>query len=223
MLPQEAEEKKEKLEQLFFTPLNAFEIKNILGLTNTEYNKLLTIVKNDLGLPSSYKRNPRKFNKYSKNSYYIGKIINSENEIEIICYSPTKSGAEEKLNELKHTGDEFIIGKASDENMKKLISRDYYEKHQKWDKIMNKYKLPYHSFYKLLNEIKLERNNIHTRTTKTMRYIYQYNNKPLWEIRKSFNGKQKSYGVFNELDLAIIIRNYLESIDWNLKEKGDIS
>lgn len=219
MIPQEALfEKKEKLKKLFYTQLSAFEIKQILEISNSEYILLLSIVKQELGLPTSFKRNPRSFNKYSKNSYYIARKTEND-EIEILSYAPSLDYAEEQLKEIQaNEKQECIIGQASDEHMKELISNDYYEKHQKWDVIMDKYKLPYHVFYKLLKEVKLEKNKFRSRTSDEMRYIYQYNNKALWEIRKTLNSKPKSYGVFNDLNLAINIRDYLESVNWNLQK-----
>ena len=73
--------KKNELKEKFYTDLTAYEIQNQLGISNNEYNKLLILVKKELGLPSQYKRNPKKFKTYGKDKYYVAKTMMDEIEI----------------------------------------------------------------------------------------------------------------------------------------------
>jgi glutathione peroxidase-family protein len=76
-----------------------------------------------------------------------------------------------------------------------------------------------------LNKVK-ERKGIivGSRTGKGTRYIYPFANS--WKIRKSVNGVQKDYGLYDDLDTAIKIRDYLENIGWDynkwLQDKKEI-
>ena len=209
--------KKKKLKKLFYTDLSAFEIQEKIGITNAEYTKLLIEVKEELGLPSNYKRKPSKFGKYSSDKYYIIQQTNKNNKTydEILTYAPVKSYAENYLKKNKINPNKIKIDPANDKNMKKLIEKAYYHDKEKWDTIMLRLKLPYQDFYRLLNELKEEKGLTGTRTSSNQRYIYPYTQKKLWKIRKTKNGKTKDYGDYDDLNVAIKIRDYLETINWN--------
>ncbi len=141
MMPQEA--KKNELKKLFYTNLSSNELRNLLNITQKEYNSLLAQVKKELGLEQTYKRMPSKMNKYGENKYYIGHNINDK-EFEIISYAPTREIAEDMLS--YYNDDSYWIGQATEEHMLELIEEAYYTKEQSWNDIMLKYKFGYHTF-----------------------------------------------------------------------------
>lgn len=209
--------KKNELKEKFYTDLTAYEIQNQLGISNNEYNKLLILVKKELGLPSQYKRNPKKFKTYGKDKYYVAKTM--MDEIEILTYAPTIDYAENFIKKLD-TRTDITLGQATDESMKKLINKYYFTKGMKWDEIIQKLKLNYHDFYRLLNELKKEKGVTGTRTSNANRYIYKNRRKNSWKIQKTKKGRVYDYGDYNDINLAIKIRNYLEDINWS-DEKWD--
>lgn len=209
-----SQEAKEKLKKLFYTDLTSYEIQEMLNISQNEYNLLLAQVKKELGLQTNYRRIPSKLTEYGEDKYYIAEKT-EEDDFEIISYAPTLDYAEKTL---KHYSDnnedvEYFIGQATEEHMLKSIEEDYFNKEKSWTQIMIKYKLSYHTFYKLLNKIKEKKGVEGTRTGKNTRYIYHFSNS--WKIRKTVDGKQLDYGVFKDLDTAMKIRDYLENINWN--------
>ena len=148
---------KDEFKELFWSNLTITEIKEEIGLTHQEYLELLNELKNELGLPKNYRRNPNRWNKYNQNDYYI--IYYFEDDFKIITYAPTLDIAEENLknffkNNPEYSEGEFKIELASDRNIKNLIYIEYFIKGNNWEKIISKLKIPYHKFYELLNELK---------------------------------------------------------------------
>lgn len=215
MTPQE-EDKKNELKKLFYSNLSSYEIQSRLSISQNEYNKLLSLVKQELGLPTNYKRIPSRMNEYSDGKYAIFYKHPQEDDWKIVSYSQTEEYAEnliEYYKEANHVDGDYWIEQATEEHMLDLIENDYFNNEQIWNNIMIKYKLSYHSFYKLLNKVKERKGLNGVRTGSNMRYIYFSHNN--WVIRKSVDGVQKDYGIFKDLDTAIRIRDYLESINWN--------
>ena len=212
MKPQE-EDKKTELKKLFYTDLSSYEIQELLQISQNEYNKLLARVKKELGLKTSYRRIPSKITEYGEDKYYIAH--QTSNDFEVISYAPTIEYAEDTLEYYKNhnPNEDYFIGQATLENMLNFIEEDYFTKEKTWNSIMIKYKLGYHTFYKLLNQVKERKGMRGTRTGKNTRYIYPFSN--YWKIRKTVDGKQLDYGIYKDLDTALKIRDYLENIDWN--------
>jgi len=211
------ENKKDELKRLFYSNLTSIELQRRLDITNEEYQKLLHDVKEELGLPSNYRRTPHRYGKYVKDSYFIKKY-NNHGEFEIISYAPTLPDAENKLQILDDGISVFEIEQATDEHMKKLITKDYYENNMIWSDILRKYQIPYHKFYDLLNEYKKENGLEDTRTAKDTRYIYKYKRTGRYLIRKNIKGKPKGFGYYKDIDVAVKVRDYLEDISWNLNK-----
>ena len=213
MMPKE--EKRDELKKLFYSNLTSIELQKKLDLTHDDYSKLLSEVKKDLGLPSNYRRTPHRYGKYVKDSYFIKKYITAD-EFEIVSYAPTQEDAEIKLRLFDDGVSIFEIEQATDEHMKKLIETDYYTKKMLWSDILKKYQIPYHKFYELLNEIKKEHGLEDTRTTKNTRYIYKYKPTGKYLIRKNIKGKPRAFGYYKTIDAAVHVRDYLETISWNV-------
>ena len=216
MIPQEDDDKKHELKKLFYTNLTSYEIQEFLNLSQNEYNKLLAEVKIELGLPTSYRRLPSKLTQYDEDKYYVAERL-PNGDFEVMSYAPTLEYAENTLEYYKsEMGDKYFIKQATEEHMLKSIEEDYFKNEKSWTNIMIQYKLGYHTFYKLLNKIKAKKGVSGTRTGKNTRYIYPFAH--YWKIRKNVNGKQIDYGLFHDLDTAIKIRDYLESINWDYND-----
>ena len=218
-------EKKEEFKKLFYTSLTETEIKELLKLNYKEYKDLLKAVKGELGLPSSYRRKPKRYWKYTKDSYYILKMSEDTFE-EIICYCPTFEIAQDKLENMLLDEDyTYIIEQASDDNLVRLIYDEYYIKGNNWEGIMSKFKLPYHKFYSLLSTVKSEL-GVNNRTTRNDRFIYEYSPTKKFVIKKYISGKYVNYGYYDSKEIAIRVRDYLESIGWDydlwLNNKSDV-
>ena len=213
MMPKET--KKDELKKLFYSNLTSIELQRRLDITNEEYKKLLHEVKNELGLPSNYRRTPHRYGKYVKNSYYIKKY-ETDGNFEIVSYAPTYDDAENKLRILDDGISVYEIEQATDEHMKQLIENDYYKKKMIWSDILKKYQIPYHKFYDLLNQSKKEKGLEDTRTAKDTRYIYKYNRTGRYLIRKNIEGKPCGFGYYKNIDVAVRVRDYLEDISWNV-------
>ena len=211
------EKTKEELKRFFYSNLTSIKMKKKLNLTNEEYQKLLQEVKIELGLPENYRRTPHRYGKYVKDAYFIKKYDNTHN-FEVVTYAPTKEDAEEKLRLFDDGISVYQIEQATDEHMKELIKEDYFVKRNLWSDILKKYQIPYHKFYSLLNSIKQDYGLKDTRTRKKTRYIYKYNRTGKYLIRKNVNGKPKGFGYYNSIDTAVRVRDYLETIRWNLKK-----
>ena len=209
--------KKEQLKRLFYSNLTSTELQRKLNLSNKEYNELLLEVKKDLGLPSNYRRKPHRYGKYVKDSYFIKQYNSLTKDYEVITYAPTLEDIEEKLRLIDDGVSIYKIEQATDEHMKELIHEDYFNKKMLWSDILKKYQIPYIKFYDLLGEIKEEK-GIHkeVRTAKRTRYIYKYNRTGKYVIRKNVNGKNKGFGYYKSVDVAVKVRDYLESIQWNV-------
>lgn len=209
------EDKKRELKRLFYSNLTSIELQRRLDITNEEYQKLLHEVKNELGLPSSYRRTPHRYGKYVKDSFFIKKY-STKDEYLVISYAPTIEDAENKLRILDDGISVYEIEQATDEHMKELIKKDYFEKHMLWSDILRKYQMPYHKFYSLLNQIKEENGLKDTRTAKDTRYIYKYKRNGRYLIRKNIKGKPQAFGYYKDIDIAVHVRDYLEDIHWNV-------
>lgn len=211
------EDKKEELKRLFYSNLTSIDLQNRLKINNAEYLELLHEVKQELGLPSNYRRVPHRYGKYVKNAYFIKKYID-ENDFEILAYSPTYEDAEIKLR-LFDDGISFLeIDQATDEHMMELIEEDYFTKGETWNNIIQKYQMPYHKFYDLLKKVKKSRGLESNRTAEDMRYIYKYNKNGKFIVRKNLNGKPHGFGYYKTRDVAVRVRDYLETISWNLSK-----
>ena len=208
-------------EKLFYTNLTEDEIKLELNINYKEYKRLLDLTKEKYGLPKSYRRCPHKYYKYDKNSYYLLKIKNDD--FSIMGYYPIKSIAEEEYGKLSSDdGYVYVVEKASDENMRKLIYFGYINLSWNWEKIIQRTQLPYHKFYALLNQIKKEHNiTINNKD----RFIY-HTSEGYYVVRRYVKGRNNYYGKFKDYKLAVHIRDYLESIGWDkevwLKNKEDV-
>ncbi len=206
---------KAELKKLFYSNLTAVELQRKLNISNEEYQKLLQDVKKELELPSSYRRTPHRYGKYVKDSYFIKQY--NEDDFEVLTYAPTLEDAENKLRLFDDGISVFEIEQATDERMLELIHEDYFNKKLLWSDILRKYQMPYHKFYKLLNQLKKEHGlTDSTRTNRNRRYIYKYNRTGKYMIRKSLNGKFKAFGYYADVDVAVKVRDYLESIQWNI-------
>ena len=123
---------KEELKKLFYSNLTSTEIQSKLNINNDEYKTLLLEVKQELGLPSNYRRTPHRYGKYVKNSYFIKKYIGSD-DFEIITYAPTREDAEDKLRLFDDGVSVYTIEQATDEHMKELIKHDYFNRKLHWN------------------------------------------------------------------------------------------
>ena len=220
-------DKKDQLKRLFYSNLTSIELQRKLDLTNNEYQQLLQEVKHDLGLPSSYRRTPHRYGKYVKDAYFIKKYDQNNNDFEVITYAPTIEDIENKQRLLDDGISLYVIEQATDENMNKLIKEDYFQKKLLWSDILRKYQIPYLKFYELLGEIKKELGiKDDVRTVKSTRYIYKYNRTGKYLIKKNVDGKSKGFGYYSTVDVAVKVRDYLESIHWNVtkwqKEKSKV-
>lgn len=215
MMPKE--KTRDELKRLFYSNLTSIELQKKLNLSYEEYKKLLREVKQELGLPSNYRRTPHRYGKYVKDSYFIKKYNNNE-DFEIVTYAPTLEDAEIKLGLFDDGVSIYKIDQATDEHMKELIVDDYYTKKMLWSDILKKYQIPYHKFYELLNQYKKEHGLQHTRTTKDTRYIYKYRPNGKYLIRKNVHGKPRGFGYYKTIDIAVHVRDYLEDISWNLNK-----
>lgn len=210
-------QKKEEFKKLFYSTLTEAEIKEVLGINHGEYRELLREVKLELGLPTSYRRKPKRYWKYSEESFYI--LKRTGDDFEIISYCPTKEIAQIKLDNLGLSADDYKcyeIGQATDENLLKLIKEEYLDRKNNWEGIMKKCKLPYHKFYYLLNLLKKELGR-EENTVRDKRFIYKYAPTQKFVIKKYVNGKYVIFGYYDDLDMAIKIRDYLETINWDMK------
>ena len=203
---------KEQLKKLFYTNNSSQEIRDILGIDLITYNILIKEVKEEFGLPEEYRRTPHLYGKYTKNSFFI--LEEKKDDFEIIGYYPTLKSANSFKNELTKTySNNYTVYDATDENLKNLLKKDYFtDKHS--NELMKKYQLPYHKFYSLLNEVKKELGVSENRVTNSLKYIYKYS-PTKYVIKKTVNGKIRSYGYYNDITVAIYARNYLEKIGWD--------
>ena len=207
--------KKEDFKKLFYSNLTEAEIKELLNLNYKEYRELLLEVKKELGLPSNYRRKPKRYWKYTDDSYYILKK-DVEGNFEILCYCPTQEIAEVKLNNMDlEENCIYEVNQATDDNLIKLIYEEYYIRNNNWEGIINKCKLPYHKFYALLSIIKNELGNDSLNNPRSKRFVYKYPPTKKFVVKKYMNGKYINFGYYDNEDTAIHVRNYLESINWN--------
>lgn len=209
---------KNEFKKLFYTTKSASEIREELGLTYTEYNKLLRECKKDLGLPTSYKRNPLSFTKYSKYNYYILEYDILKEMYKINCYRPSLECAKEKLNKILMENDngfiDYDIEKATDENLLQLINYEFYIKKNNWEDIMIRLQLPYHKFYDLLNILKSKKGD-KNKTNRKTRFIYKYSPSK-FVVKKNIQGRIVSFGYYDSHEDAMKIRDFLEENDWDI-------
>ena len=216
MIPKE--DKKRELKRLFYSNLTSIELQNKLDLNNQEYLELLSEVKQELGLPSTYRRVPHRYGKYVKNAYFIKKYSENNTDFEILTYAPTLEDAEAKLQLFDDGISILEIGQATDEYMMELIQEEYFNKKETGNSIMRKYQMPYHKFYTLLNEVKKNLGVEANRTAEDTRYIYKYKKNGKFIVRKNLHGKPHGFGYYSTLDVAVRVRDYLETIAWNLNK-----
>lgn len=206
---------KDEFKKLFWSTLSQEEIKNEIGLTHGEYQDLLREVKVEFGLPTSFRRNPTRWNKYNKDFYYI--IYYFEDDFKIIKYIPTLESAKYELSFLlrdnsEYLGGEYKIEKASDDNIKRLIYKEYFVNGNNWEKCIDKLKIPYHKFYDLLKELKMEYKKSDSNINKLIS-----KDKSLFLVTRKVNNKDTVFGKYDSLEVAVCIRDYLESINWDKK------
>lgn len=206
--------KLEQLKKLFYSNYTSIDLQRKLNLSNNEYQKLLVEAKKELGLPSNYKRKPHRYGKYVKNSYFIKKYTEGD-DFEIITYAPTLEDAEEKLRLFDDGISVYAIEQATDEHMKELIQKDYFENNMLWSDMLKKYQIPYMKFYSLLNEIKQKLGLENIRTVKNGRYVYRHKKSNSYIVKKNIDGKTENFGYYKEYDVAVHVRDYLEDISWN--------
>lgn len=210
---------KKEFKKLFYTTKTASEIREELGLTYSEYNKLLQECKIDLGLPTSYKRKPSSFIKYSKYNYYILEYDIITEKYTINSYRPSLECAHNKLKELLAEKDnafiEYTVEKATDKNLSELIEYEYYTKKNNWEDIIMRMKLPYHKFYELLNNLKKEKGD-KNKTNRKNRFVYKYS-PTKFVVKKNIHGKIVSFGYYDSQEDAMKIRDFLEENDWNVQ------
>lgn len=167
-------------------------------------------------LPQSYRRQPHKYWKYDKDSYYILKI--NHNDFEILGYYPREEFAYKDFEEyqsdeplINEGGYIYCIEKATDVNLKKLLEFGYFTLQLNWETLIKKTGIPYHKFYKLLRDVK-KKNKMNSNHTD--RYVYFVDGE--YRVSRTFNGKQKSFGMYPNKEYAILVRDYLERIDWDV-------
>lgn len=205
--------KKEEFKKLFYSNLTETEIKKRLNINYKVYRELLNEVKTELGLPSDYRRKPNLYWKYTEDSYYILKK-DYDNDFEIISFCPTKEIAEEHMKSMELDENyTYEIYKATDENLINLIYIEYYINKNNWEGIISKCKLPYHKFYNLLSIIKKSNNS--KRNLSNNRFVYEYSPTKKFVVKKYINGKYINFGYYDTKDIALHVRDYLESINWN--------
>ena len=202
----------EDFKKLFYSDLTEAEIKEVLNINYKEYKQLLNQVKQELGLPTYYRRKPKRYWKYNSESYYILKKL--DNDFEIISYCPTEEVAEVKVNNMNDDY-EYIIDKATDDNLLNLIRDEYVDKKNNWEGIMRKCKLPYHKFYYLLNIIKTELGKTDNAVCEN-RFVYKYTPTKKFVIKKYIDGRYVTFGYYDDEKSAYAIRNYLEEINWDI-------
>lgn len=208
--------KKEDLKKLFYSDLTELEIKEVLNINHSEYKSLLLEVKQELGLPSSYRRKPKRYWKYNEESYYI--LKRTIDDFEVISYCPTEEIAKIKLDNMEQEFNcDYIINKATDENLIELVKEEYLKKKSNWEQIISKLKLPYHKFYYLLNIIK-EENGKKDNAVRDKRFIYKYTPTQKFVIKKYINGKYVNFGYYDDEESAFKIRDYLEEINWDINK-----
>lgn len=207
-------DKVEVLKKLFFTQLSSAELKNILEVDDTEYNKLLTVVKQELGLRSTYNRRPERFGKYDMDAYFLQLL--TPDGFSINGYYNTIDDALKLKDELstsnKYT--EIRVLKATDENLIKLLYADYYSDLNS-PELREKYGLPYHKYYKLLEKLRKKYNISHARTNNPHRFIYRSHED--YYIVKQTGGQHNYYGRYEDYESAKKVRDYMEEHDWNHK------
>lgn len=218
MSPENRDELKNELKTLFYSNLSAVDLQKRLNLNHEEYLEILSEVKEELGLPSSFKRLPHMYNKYVPDAFFIKKSIGED--FEILAYTPTYHDAENKLCLFDDGISVLSIEQATEEHMMELIEEDYYEHHIYWNELLKKYQIGYHKFFDLLRKIKEKKGLKGTRTSNQERYIYKYNPTKKYYIKKTITGQQYIFGYYNTKNAAIRVRDYLEEHNWN-KEKWD--
>lgn len=211
---------KELFQKLFFSNLRNSEIKNRLGLSNEEYSKLVDETKKELGLPDNYRRTPNRYENYNKYSYYILEEDLEKNDYRIILYRPTLKLCKEELlkimNKKTSIHKEYSVEKASDDNLKRLISILYFDNYENWEDILIKLKLPYHKFYQLLNELKKDHKVRNNRTNRRNRFVYEFQPTQKYVIVKNINKERINFGYYDTEEIAIRVRDYLEENNWDM-------
>lgn len=205
--------KEELFREYFYSNLTEIQLKELLHLNYKEYNELLKKTKKYYNLPSNYRRKPHKYFKYDKDSYYI--LSYNREDFNIIGFYPQFKIAEEKLYEIESMDKEnefnYCIEEASDSNIERLINYGYLTLNWNWEKLLRKTKLPYGEFYRLFNEVKRKSGK---NTNREDRYVYKSDDG--YRVCRTFDGKQIVYGIYSSKEYAIHVRNYLESINWDM-------
>lgn len=199
----------------FYSPYTEYQIKNMLGLSNSEYQSLLKDAKEYFDLPLSYRRQPSLYDKYSKNNYFLLSHDLKKDDYSILLYRPTYELVESELENISLKKDfNYSIHKVDDDFFIELIGFLYYEKKDNWESIIQKLNMPYHKFYFLLSKVKRNSSN----SNRDSRFIYKYKRNGSYVILKTVNNKRVNFGYYPDIDTARKMRDYLESIDWDIEE-----
>lgn len=204
MVCDDENEKKELLKKYFFTNMVTYELMDKIGITINEYNELIKEVKKELGLPANYRRTPKRYGKYHKGCYMIVK-----NDTDIVGYYPTY-----RIADINNVNDDKIVP-ATDEELLKILSVDY-DKNLMFDDLRVKYQLPYPKLLSLIKQFKKE-NGLslnQNRTRNKYHHIYRYPPTNKLTIKKYLDGKLVSFGYYDDYDVAVKVRDYLEKINW---------
>ena len=204
-----------EFKKLFYSNLTESEIKQELGLTTMEYRDLYAWVKTSDNLPKNYRRRPTRYGSYNQYSFYLCRHNLLDDEYFIISYSRSKEDAEKELHKIPYNKDyEYLVEQATDENLKRIIEHEYYVKNHNWEYLLWSLQLPYHKFYELLNCLKDEYND-NANSNRVNRFIYKHKPSRTFVVKKIIHGHPRYFGSYKELEEAIRVRDYMESVDWD--------
>ena len=197
------DEKKEYIKKYFFSDKLSHELIEDLKLNYNEYNLLIREVKKELGLASSYRRNPKTFGKYHKGAYMVVK------DGMILGFYPTMEIA------IENGDDDCDVVIASDDELLNIIEKDF-DNNMSLDKLMIKYNLPYSKVLDLIKKMKNRKgmSSNQNRTNNKYHHIYRYPPNGKLTIKKFVDGKLISFGYYDNYDDALLMRDYLEKINW---------
>lgn len=133
-------------------------------------------------------------------------------DFQILNYYPRQILAEKEMEDITEDSNYiYCIEKATDDNLIGLIEFGYFTLCLNWESLLAKTKLPYSKFYSLLNIVK-EQNKCNI--NRDDRYIYKLGTGE-YRVSRTVNGKQLTFGVYEDKEFAVRVRDYLESIDWD--------
>lgn len=199
----------EQLKAYYYTTLSSWEIRDIIGISTTTYNRLLKKVKKELGLDENSYRTPRVHNKYHDGCYMIINTL----KMQVHSYHPTLQQALIKNSEINNQ--DYVVKQVTDKDILEMIKQEY-DTDYSWDELQSKFKLPYNRLYGFIHSIKEESYSTKEyRVVNPHRYIYSYNVNGKVYIRKRIGKKNHFFGYYDNYDDAMKIRDYLESIGWD--------